>query len=207
MTTVFLVRHGLNDHVELDRLAGRAPNVHLNEAGQAQAQALADVFSEIPLQAVYSSPLERTIETAEPIAGAVRLKVNSRPGLEEVDYGKWQGRTLKSLARTKLWGRVQRIPSLARFPEGESFPEAQARIVAELDTLLTRHLGKQDSFVCVSHGDMIKLAVAHYLGLPLDLFQRLMIGPASITTLVVHDNSVRLAALNDTRAGRAASAG
>lgn len=203
MTTLFLVRHGLNDQVEKKRLAGWTPGVHLNQVGQAQAQALAGAFSDVKLKAVYSSPLERTMETAEPIAAAHDVAVVSREGLGEVRYGEWQGRTLKSLARTKLWNRVQQTPSLMRFPQGESFPEAQARIVADLDELRTMHSGKKDAIVCVSHADMIKLAIAHYLGLPLDLFQRILIAPASISTLIVRDGSVRLANLNDTRASKA----
>lgn len=204
MTTIFLVRHGLNDHVKSNRLAGWAPGVHLNEAGRAQSRALAEAFSEVKLKGVYSSPLERTMETAEPIAASQDLTVENRPGLGEVQYGRWQGRTLKSLARTKLWDKVQHSPSLARFPDGESFPEAQSRIVAELEELRASHSGKKDAFVCVSHADMIKLALAHYLGIPLDLFQRLLITPASISTLIVQDGSIRVANLNDTRASKVA---
>lgn len=200
MTTIFLVRHGLNDHLKQKRLAGWTAGIHLNEAGRAQTRALAEAFSDVKLMAVYSSPLERTLETAEPIAASQGLTVVARRGLGEVQYGKWQGRTLKSLARTKLWDRVQNSPSLVRFPEGESFPEAQGRIVAELEELRASHSGKKDAIICVSHADMIKLAAAHYLGIPLDLFQRLLIAPASISTLIIQDSSIRLANLNDTRA-------
>lgn len=204
MTTLFLVRHGLNDYVDKKRLAGWLPDVHLNEQGRAQAEALAQSFIQVKLQAVYSSPLERTLETAQPIARAHALEVVPLAGLGEVRYGRWQGRRLKSLSRLKYWSVIQNSPSLARFPGGESFPEAQARIVSELEAIRAKHGRKRSAVVCVSHADMIKLAIAHYLGLPLDLFQRLVIEPASISVLVIGKGGARLAGLNDTRAARTA---
>lgn len=179
------------------KLAGWLPEVHLNDKGRQQASALAQSLKAFKLTAVYSSPLERTLETARPIAEAQGLKVVRRPGLGEVRYGKWQGRTLKSLRKLKYWSVIQTTPSLARFPEGESFPEAQARIVAELESLRDEHSGKKDVIACVSHSDMIKLAIAHYLGLPLDLFQRLVVQPASVNVLVVGKAHVQLVRLND----------
>lgn len=200
MTTIILVRHGMNDQVKQKRLAGWTPGVHLNDIGRVQAESLATTLAEFKVKAVYSSPLERTVETAEPIAAAHDLPVLTREGLGEIRYGKWEGRTLKSLARAKLWAHVQRTPSLVRFPEGESFPEAQSRIVAVLEELRSVHSKSKDIIVCVSHADMIKLALAHYLGLPLDMFQRLLVAPASISTVILHGHTVRLANLNDTRA-------
>ncbi len=206
MTTILLIRHGHNDYVGGKKLAGWLPDVHLNEQGIAQARALADSLADIKLEAVYASPLERTMETAEPIAASQGLVVEARAGLGEVRYGRWQGRTLKSLQKLKYWSVIQQTPSLARFPEGESFAEAQARIVSELDALLSVHRGKKKIFACVSHSDMIKLAIAHYLGLPLDLFQRLVVEPASISALVVGKKHLRLVRLNDTSAAGSASA-
>jgi probable phosphoglycerate mutase len=200
MTTIFLIRHGQNEYVGQGRLAGWLPDVHLNDAGRAQAQALVDLFKEVKLQAIYSSPLDRTLETAIPLAEAQGLKPLSRPGLGEVRYGTWEGKTLKSLRRRKLWRVVQWMPSLARFPDGESFPEAQNRIVTELEHLRAQHRGKKDAIACVSHSDMIKLAIAHYMGLPIDLFQRLTIHPASISILAIGEQGIRLFRLNDTRA-------
>lgn len=200
MTTLLLIRHGLNDFVRKGKLAGWLPDIHLNEKGQAQAQALAELLSNHKLEAVYSSPLERTMETAWPIARAQGRDVIPRPGLGEVKYGRWQGRTLKSLRKLKSWAVIQDQPSLARFPEGESFPEAQARIVAELEDLRQRHRSRKSIIACVSHSDIIKLAVAHYLGLPLDLFQRLTVSPASVTSLSIGKRHVRLLNLNDRRA-------
>ena len=198
MTTILLIRHGQNDFVGTGKLAGWLPDVHLNEKGRAQAQALAENLSDFKFKAIYSSPLDRTMETAVPIAKAQGLPLIKRDGIGEVRYGKWQGRTLKSLKKLKYWSIIQHAPSLARFPEGESFPEAQARIVAELEALRSEHSGKKDVIACVSHSDMIKLAIAHYVGLPLDLFQRLVVQPASVNILVVGKGSIQLARLNDT---------
>ena len=207
MTTLFLVRHAVNDFIGKGKLAGWLPGIHLNQKGVAQAQALAELLQPAKLRAVYSSPLERTLETAEPIAASHGLKVIPRPGLGEVKYGRWQGQSLKALRRRKLWPMVQRAPSLARFPEGESIPEAQARIVAELEAYRAEHKSPKAAVVCVSHADMIKLAIAHYIGLPLDLYQRLVIDPASISILAVGDGHVRLLTLNDGRAARMAEGG
>ncbi len=197
MPTILLIRHGENDYVARHRLAGRLPGVHLNDKGRAQAQALAGHLSKMPLKAVYSSPLERTMETAEPIAQALGLQVAPRPGLQELDFGDWQDKTLKQLRRRKLWRFVQHRPTMARFPQGESFAEAQVRITRELQELAAGHKPK-DLIACVSHSDAIKLAVAYFLGLPLDLFQRLVIAPASISTLQMGEHGALLLNLNIT---------
>jgi len=183
MTTLLLIRHGLNDYVG-KRLAGRLPGVHLNEAGRKQAQAIAGLLCKAPVKAIYSSPLERAVETAEPLAQALNLPIQIRPGLMEIDFGEWVGKTGKQMARTKLWKAVQETPSLARFPGGESFAEAQQRISAELSQIAAAH-DEKDMLVCVSHSDAIKLAVAHFLGMPLDNFQRLSIDTTSITALIL----------------------
>ena len=145
------------------------------------------------------------METAEPLARLKELEIVARPGLGEIRPGRWQGHSLKSLRRRKLWPVIQLTPSLARFPEGESFAEVQARVAAELDDLRRRH--PKESVACVSHADVIKLAVAHFLGLPLDLFQRLSVSPASISVLTISDNHTRLLRLNDTRSAEQAAAG
>lgn len=195
MPTVMLIRHGQNDYVKTGKLAGRKKGVHLNETGKTQAEALAKYLAKTKIKAVYSSPLERTMETAEPIAAAKKLEVIPRPGLQEVDFGKWQDKSLAVLSRRKLWRTVQSAPAVMRFPDGESFAEAQHRIVGELEILVNQHR-KKDLFVCVGHSDMIKLAVAYYLGLPLDLFQRLTVMPASISTLHIGEYGARLINLN-----------
>ncbi|MEW5868842.1 MAG: histidine phosphatase family protein [Chloroflexota bacterium] len=195
MPVFLLVRHGENDYVKKGRLAGRLPEVHLNDNGRKQAQAVAEKLAEAPVKAVYASPLERTMETAEPIAKALGLKVIPRPGLIEVDFGEWQDKKLKGLSRLKLWKVVQGAPSRMRFPQGESFAEAQLRVCQELEALAAQHDAK-DLVVCVSHSDVIKLAVAYYIGAPLDAFQRLHVAPASITALMLGEASSRLLTLN-----------
>ncbi len=204
MTSIYLIRHGENEFVGKGKLAGWLPGIRLNEKGRKQAQAMAELFKEVKLKAVYASPLERTMETAQPLADAQNLKITQAPGIGEIQFGTWQGKSLKVLRKRKLWPVVQNAPSLARFPEGESFPEAQARAVAEIEKLRSNHRGKKDAIACVSHSDVIKLIVAHYLGLPLDLFQRLHIAPASVTALWVDDQISRLIYLNDMRATRTA---
>ncbi len=182
MPTVLLIRHAANDYVGR-RLAGRTPGVHLNERGQAQAQALAQALAKAPIKAIYSSPLERAVETARPLAQALGLEVQPRDGLAEIDFGGWVGKTIKQMARTKLWKVVQETPSQARFPHGESFLEAQQRICAAIDAIVAAH-DEHDLVACFSHSDAIKLALANYLGLPLDNFQRLSVDTTSIS--IVH---------------------
>jgi probable phosphomutase (TIGR03848 family) len=193
MTSVLLIRHALNDWVG-ERLAGWLPDVHLNEQGRAQAAALAQRLAEVPLSAIYSSPLERALETAQPLAKAHGLTIQVRERLGETRYGEWTGRTLKELQDEKLWPVVQVYPSGARFPGGESMPEVQARIVAELDDIRDAHPGQ--IVAVVSHSDPIKMGVAHYAGLALDLFQRLTISPASVTALGFTPFGPRLLCLN-----------
>jgi len=195
MSLVLLVRHGENDYVKTHRLAGRQPGVHLNKTGRKQAQAVAKRLKGATIKAVYTSPMERAMETAQPIADALGLEAIVRPGLLETDIGNWTGKSLKKLSKKKRWRVVQNAPSLLRFPGGESFAETQHRIVRELESLANQHEPK-DVIVCVSHADPIKLAVAYYLGLPLDQFQRLGVSPASITALNIGEMGSFLVTLN-----------
>jgi len=193
---VLLIRHGLNDWVASHRLAGWTPGVHLNDEGRAQAEALARRLAGVQLAAIYSSPLERTLETAQPLAEAHGLTIEVRHGLGELDCGDWAGRGLQELKEEELWPVIQVYPGGARFPGGESIREAQARMVAELDGIRDHHPGQ--TVAVVSHSDPIKLAVAYYTGLPLDLFQRLTISPASVTALTFTRFGPRLLCLNHT---------
>lgn len=199
MPLIYLIRHAENNFNRKGKLAGWLPGVHLNERGKIQARGLVDIFSNITIQAVYASPLERTIETAKPLADEKNLEIMPREAIGEIHYGTWQGRSLKYLQKRKLWEKVKYTPSLVRFPEGESFVEAQNRAVAEIEHLRSLHKGSKAAIACFSHADLIKLIIAHYIGLPLDLFQRLTIMPASISALYF-DNSVRLLSLNNTSA-------
>lgn len=195
MPLLLLIRHGENDYTKKHKLAGYTPDVHLNERGQSQAQALADALKEVPIKAIYSSPLERAIETATPIAAARRLEVQVEAGLLETNVGKWQGRSLAALRLQKHWKVVQSAPSRAQFPEGETFYECQARIVTALDSI-ARTYKPQNIVACVFHADPIKLAVAHYIGLPLDHFQRLSCDTGSLTALYVGESGANLIKLN-----------
>ena len=195
MPLILLIRHGENNHMKKGRLAGRLPGVHLNEEGRTHAQATAEKLKEAPLQAVYSSPLERAFETAEIIAQPHNLPVTLRPGLMETNCGEWQDKTVKSLSRLKAWRIVQSAPSRFRFPGGETFTETQFRICQEIEALCAQHDPK-DVIACVSHADPIRLAVAFFLGLPLDSFQRLALSPASITALMIGEMGSQLLTLN-----------
>ena len=195
MMYLLLLRHALNDWVG-ERLAGWTPGVHLNEKGRAQASGLARRLADAPLAAIYCSPLERTLETGQPLAEAHGLAVQVRAGLGETRYGEWTGRALKELREEKLWPVVQVYPGGARFPGGESLREVQARMVAELDAVRDAHPGQ--IVAVISHSDPIKLAITHYVGLPLDLFQRLTISPASVTAFAFTRFGPRLICLNHT---------
>ena len=201
MTTIVLIRHGENEYVAKGRLAGRLVGVHLNDKGQQQAQAVAQALAEAPISAVYSSPLERCMQTARPLADALGQDVVENPGLLEVDFGEWQDKTLKELRRRKLWKVVQGNPSRMCFPGGETFVNAQQRIVKELEALCLRHADPKALIACFSHSDLIKLALSYYLGQPLDLFQRIAISPASISVLHLGAMGAQILAINHSTAG------
>ncbi|MBT6371856.1 MAG: MSMEG_4193 family putative phosphomutase [Acidimicrobiaceae bacterium] len=183
---VLYVRHGRTPTTGA-RLPGRAPGLHLSDEGHAQAKAVAAAIAGRDgtgqqVAAVYASPMERTRETAAPIARALGLRVRTAPGLNECDFGRWTGRRLKDLMKLKAWATVQRQPSAFRFPSGESFAEMQARITGQVADLVARHPG--ETIVCVSHADPIKAALAQAVGTPLDLFQRLVVGPCSVSAVL-----------------------
>lgn len=195
MPLFYLLRHGETEYVKQHRLAGRFPGVHLNDTGRAQAQTLAERLKNVPFKAIYSSPMERAIETAEPLGKVKALPVEIHPGLYETEIGEWMDKSVKQLARTKPWKMVSAAPSRFRFPGGERFADTQYRIAQELEELVLAHAEK-DIVACVSHADPIKLAVAYFIGLPLDLFQRLTIDPTSITVLHITPTSSQLVGLN-----------
>lgn len=195
MTHVFLIRHG--DHDLLNKkLAGRAPEVHLNDAGRKQAEELVERLKAIRFDAIYSSPLERTLEMATPLAEARGMTVELLPDIAEVDYGEWQGLALGQLSRKREWRVVRFAPSAMRFPGGESMREMQSRAAAVVERVALAH--PKGTVAIFSHGDVIKAVVAHFIGMPLDLFQRLMIAPASVTVLTIGEFGARLLRLNDT---------
>ncbi|HNP85797.1 MAG TPA: MSMEG_4193 family putative phosphomutase [Kouleothrix sp.] len=194
MTLLLLIRHGTNDWVH-GRLAGWTPGVHLNAEGQRQAAALAERLAFLPIDAIYASPLDRTVETAQAIAGPREMPLRLVESLGEVKYGEWQGAELKELYKHELWPGVQFYPSGTRFPGGETLGEAQMRMVATLDSLRAQH--PKGIIAVVSHADIIKLAIAYYVGLHMDLFQRLEIMPCALTAIRFTKMGPRLLAYND----------
>jgi probable phosphomutase (TIGR03848 family) len=194
MTMVFLIRHGLTDHTGT-RLYGRTPGIHLSQRGREQAERLAERFARVRLAAVYSSPLERCMETAGPLALSQGLRVTRRPGLIEMDAGAWTNRPLSGLARTKLWQRIQRTPSEAAFPDGESFAAANARLVGELGQIAGRH--PKGRVAVVSHSDSIRMMLTHVAGAHLDQFQRMIVDTASVSVVTVGAGIPRLFLVNE----------
>ena len=192
-----LVRHGRTATTG-KVLPGRAPGLHLSDKGRDQAARAAERLAGLakPPVAVYASPLERAVETAKPIAAALGCRVRVDRGLLECDFGEWTGARLSTLRRRRQWRTVLLQPSTFRFPGGESFAEMQTRMVGALDRLADAHRGQ--SFVAVSHADPIKAAVAATAGIPLDLFQRLVVSPCSVTALLRGEGALNVLCVNAT---------
>ena len=195
MATIFLVRHGLTA-LTGSKLYGRTAGIHLDRRGRAQAIHLAGRLAAVHPTAMYSSPLERCIETIEPSASDLGLAIAPSEPLIEMDAGEWTGRSLASLRRTKLWRQVQSSPSTFRFPGGESFPEAQARAVGEVLRIARRHA--RGRVVAVTHGDIVRILLAYFSGVPLDEFQRTVVDPASVSVLMLGRGRPHVALVNDT---------
>ena len=189
MATVVLVRHARSIANASGTLTGRLKGIHLDNTGQSQAERAGQRLASVPLAALVSSPLERCKETARVLAAAQPnpVRVISERGLVECDYGDWQGRPLKELAREKLWKVIQRHPASVTFPAGESMAAMSARAVAAVrrhDALIEAEHGPHAVWAAVTHGDLVKAILADALGLHLDQFQRLHVDPASMS--VVH---------------------
>jgi probable phosphoglycerate mutase len=197
MTKILLIRHATNDWVKTGKLAGWTPGVHLSEHGNQQAAALGERLASEKIHAIYSSPLERTVETAEAIAAHhPSLTVQKIEGIGEVKYGTWQGQELGKLRRRKAWGLVQHVPSRMQFPDGETMRGAQIRAVNTIEDLVQKH--PRQTIALVFHSDVIKMVVAHYMGVHLDLFQRIMISPASLSILQLGAGMPFIVCVNDT---------
>lgn len=202
-TLVLFVRHGTTPTTG-QVLPGRAKGLHLADAGRAQAERVAeriagwaDAQKKGPeVAAVYASTMERARETAAPIGRALGLAVTAEKGLLECDFGDWTGRSLKELSKLPEWTTVQRHPSGFRFPGGESFAGMQARMIETVQRLGGAHPGK--TIVCVSHADPIKAAVADALGTPLDLFQRIVVSPCSLSAVSYGAGGPTVLAVNST---------
>ena len=195
MPTLFIIRHGENDYLKKNKMPGRLPGIHLNARGREQADGLAQTLGQLPIKAIYASPLERAIEAAEPLARSLGLDIQLCPDLTDTDVGNWEGRSWKMLGRTKLWKVIQQTPSQFQFPDGETFVHAQERVVHALDIIASAH-APDELVAVVFHADPFKLAISHYLGLPLDNFQSLTAYTGSVTILKMDGSSVKLRALN-----------
>jgi probable phosphoglycerate mutase len=194
VTTFFLVRHAVTSDTGI-RLTGWTEGVGLTKEGLRQAEVAGEGLAHVDLAAVYSSPIDRTMQTARAIARRHGLTVKTRRGLGEIDYGKWTNRPLKALMKTKLWDQVQQFPSAVRFPDGESVREVQSRAVGAVEEIAEEH--PKGKVCCVSHGDVIKLIAAHYLGVHIDLYQRIVIGPASVSVIALSRWGPRVITLNN----------
>lgn len=193
MTVLHLVRHGVTSDTGR-RLSGRTPGIHLSDEGRRQAEAAGSHLAGIRFKAIYSSPIERCFETAEIVARPHGIEVERLEGIIEVDYGSWSNRTFPSLKRSKLWASVQRWPSSVRFPGGETIRQVQTRTVDALQELSARH--PKDHIACVTHADVIRLAMAHFLGVHVDLYQRIVVGPASVSVLHIGSEGPHVLGLN-----------
>ena len=183
MATIVLVRHATTPTTGTV-LPGRKPGLHLSKKGFQEAEKTAQTIADrFPEALIYASPLERAQETAGAIAAALNKKVRTLQTLNECHFGSWTGKKLSALSKLPEWTHIQKSPGSFRFPRGESFLEMQARITEAVSGLAERHSGK--TIVAVSHADPIKVALSYYLGMPLDMFQRIMISPASFSVLAL----------------------
>jgi len=186
-TTILLIRHGSNPKVGIG-LTGWLPGVSLDEKGRQQAERLAAELADAPLTAVYSSPLERAMETAAPLARRKKLEVSPDPAFGEVRFGEWQGKDFAEIGRDAEWQKFNDFRSGTRAPGGELMLETQARMVAGLLNISARHRG--ETVAIFSHADAIKSVLCWLLGIPLDFHLRLEILPASVSTIVLSDEGV-----------------
>ena len=192
---LFLIRHAMTPVTGV-KLTGWIPGIHLSAEGVQQAKRMAERFADVPLDAVYSSPVDRAVETAKPLAALKKQRLRIRPGLGEVRYGEWEGRPLKQLAKTQQWRDVIAHPSEGRFPGGEALRETSARVVAAAGEVVAAH--PKGTAAIVSHADVIKMLLAHYAGIHLDLYARLAVGPASVSAVWVGGgSSPRILRIND----------
>lgn len=196
--TLLFIRHAACEHVGR-RLAGRSPGVHLNDEGRRQARALAEALAGLPVQAIYSGPLERAQETAAALARRLGQETRPAPGLNELDYGDWTGRSLESLADEPAWREYNASRSSARIPGGESMTEVVIRAAAELERLRRAH--PDGVAAAVSHGDVIRGMVLHALGASLDHIHRLEVAPASVSVLRLFDGGYQVRTVGWTAGG------
>jgi broad specificity phosphatase PhoE len=195
MTRFLLIRHALHS-LGGETIAGRLPEVHLSPDGERQAEELAQRLSSIPIGAIYSSPLERTCQTASALSSKLNVAFQVAPELIELDFGDWTGQTLDSLRPLEDWRRFNTFRSGARAPNGELMLETQSRMVGFMTAL--RDLHPNECVALVSHGDVIRSAVAYFLGIPIDLFLRFEISPASVSAVSIAEYGPWVTCVNHT---------
>jgi probable phosphoglycerate mutase len=193
MPLLLLIRHAVTE------TTGKhlpAPDVMLSARGREDAARLAERLRDVPLAAIYTSPLPRCRETAAPVAAAKGLEVRTVDGLRDTDYGAWTGRSLRQIGRTKLWRALRERPSAVRFPGGETLPEVQARAVRAIEEVVAAHPRGVVALVC--HADVVRLALMHLIGLHVDFIERVAVAPASVSAVLVGVGVPRLLALGCT---------
>ena len=195
MTILLLIRHASNDYLKDGRLAGWIPGVHLNAQGQREADALARRLNHIPIAAIYSSPLERALDTAQAVAACQKLDVHIREELGEMRAGEWSGKKIDEIKDTEIFKQLQSKPIGVRLPGGESIDEVQTRMVAAIQAIVAAH--PKEIVAIFSHADPLKAVIAHYLKMDLNEFQRLSISPASVTVFFLNEQGAHLFRLND----------
>jgi probable phosphoglycerate mutase len=194
VTTFFLIRHAACSGLG-QKLWGRTPGVCLNDDGKLQAQRLADRFEGLTVHALYSSPLERALETAEAIGRRMRLEIKQRSALNEIDFGEWTGKTFEELSDDERWRQFNNQRSMTTIPGGESFLEVQNRIVKELESLSEEHGDARVAIV--SHADVIRAAVAYSAATPIDSIERFVISPCSVSVVAMNNTTATLLTINN----------
>ena len=197
MTRFLLIRHALTDTAG-NRLTGRMADIHLNERGTDEAKSLAQRLTALPVAAIYSSPLARAIETAFPIAASFNMQIIVDEDFNEMDFGEWTNHSISEMEHQKQFQLFNSFRSNTRIPGGELMVEAQLRMIKGIGKLRLQHSGQ--TVAIVSHADLIKATVAFYAGIPLDLFHRIEISPASVTIIEIFDDTARIVLVNDTGA-------
>lgn len=196
MTKFLLIRHATTDAVG-KRLSGRMPGVHINETGKEEAIQLAERLKGCPITAIYCSPLERALETAEPLAKMTNIPSVPAHDFMEINYGNWTNCTFDELHDDPQFKRFNSLRSITRIPGGETMLEAQARFIAGIEKLALKH-NNNEVVAIFSHSDMIKSAIAYYAGISLDMFRRIEIAPASVSVLQLHEDAIQIMSVNNT---------
>ena len=193
MTTVLLIRHGMTDAVGTV-MTGRAPGLLLNGAGVQHVATLPQRLAAVPIDAVFASPLERTVATAQVLAAARGLEVQLEPRITEIDYGAWTGRRYAAMAADPTWQLYNSVRSVSRPPDGELLLDVQQRAVTALLDMHARHPGQ--TVAVVSHGDVLRAILQYFLGMPIDFVLRLELSPGRISVLQIGAGTPRVLQVN-----------